>query len=78
MRNIRVYNLKGIDCPSCAIKIEEAVKKIDGVESLNLNPLNSRYEVSTTHQEVSIFDNLDKETIAKIDHTITTQNSEKP
>ncbi|MDD3790115.1 MAG: heavy metal translocating P-type ATPase [Sphaerochaetaceae bacterium] len=78
MRNIRVYNLKGIDCPSCAIKIEEAVKKIDGVESLNLNPLNGRFEVSTTHQEVGIFDNLVKETIAKVDPAITTQNGDKP
>lgn len=76
MRNTRVYNLKGIDCPSCALKIEEAVKKIEGVESLNLNPINGRFMVSTTHKEIEIFDNLIKETIAKVDPGITTHNTE--
>ncbi|NLA92628.1 MAG: hypothetical protein GX842_04195, partial [Spirochaetales bacterium] len=72
MRNTRVYNLKGIDCPSCALQIEEAVKKLAGVESLELNPINGRFKVSTTLEEVDTFDSLVKETIAKVDPGIIT------
>ncbi len=79
MRNTRVYNLKGIDCPSCALQIEEAVKKLEGVESLELNPINGRFKVSTTLEEVDTFDSLVKETIAKVDPgIITNTGSELP
>ncbi len=74
MRTTRVYNLKGIDCPSCALQIEEAVKKLDGVESLELNPINGRFKVSTNMSEVDTFDSLVKETIAKVDPAIITYN----
>lgn len=74
MRNTRVYDLKGIDCPSCALQIEEEVKKLDGVESLELNPINGRFKVLTTQSEVDTFDSLVKETIAKVDPAIITHN----
>ncbi len=74
MRNTRVYDLKGIDCPSCALQIEEEVKKLDGVESRELNPINGRFKVLTTQSEVDTFDSLVKETIAKVDPAIITHN----
>lgn len=32
-----VYKLKNIDCAACALKVEDALNKMDGVESSSLN-----------------------------------------
>ena len=35
------YLLKGLDCANCAAKIENAVKKADGISSASVNILNN-------------------------------------
>jgi len=36
------YKVTGIDCPNCAAKLEDKLRKIDGVEKLTLNFLTER------------------------------------
>lgn len=31
------YKLKGVDCPSCAGKLEEKLAKLDGVDKISVN-----------------------------------------
>lgn len=33
----KTYTIEGIDCANCAMKIEEKINKIKGVEEANLN-----------------------------------------
>ena len=33
----RVFELRDLDCASCAMKMEEAIKKIDGVEDASVS-----------------------------------------
>ena len=33
----KTYNLKDLDCANCASKMEEAIKKIEGVKSVNIS-----------------------------------------
>ncbi len=33
----RVINLENLDCANCAAKMENAISKIDGVKSVNIN-----------------------------------------
>lgn len=38
----KVYKLEDLDCANCAAKMERAIAKIDGVESVNVNFLSQR------------------------------------
>lgn len=33
----KVYKLNDLDCAHCAMKMEEAIRKLDGVESVSVN-----------------------------------------
>ncbi|MFV0351029.1 MAG: cation transporter [Oscillospiraceae bacterium] len=33
----KVFEIEDLDCASCAAKIEDAIKKIDGVDFVNVN-----------------------------------------
>ena len=35
MKNI--YKIKGLDCANCASKLENAIQKIEGMESVSIN-----------------------------------------
>lgn len=36
------YKIEGLDCANCAAKIEEALGKLDGVESVNVSFLSEK------------------------------------
>jgi len=36
------YKVTGIDCPNCAAKLEEKLRKVEGVEKLTLNFMTER------------------------------------
>ena len=38
----KVYKREDLDCANCAAKMERAIAKIDGVESVNVNFLSQR------------------------------------
>ena len=36
MSTTRKYTLEGLDCANCAMKIEEAIAKLNGVENVSI------------------------------------------
>jgi len=45
------YILQGLDCANCANKIEEQVKKIEGVESASLNFISKKLTIETPNKQ---------------------------
>ena len=43
-----IYQVKGMHCASCASIIEKTLKKIDGVESIEVNPGTEKAKISFT------------------------------
>lgn len=41
-----IYKLDGIDCASCALKLEQNINKLDGVESSSMNFMVMKFKVS--------------------------------
>ena len=63
----KTFELEDLDCANCARKMEEAISKIPGVDSCQVNFLMQKM---TIEAEDSIFDNIVKEavkTIAKVE-----------
>jgi len=52
------YLLQGLDCANCAAKMEDAIKKIDGVTSATVNFMTQKL---TLEAEDSRFDEIAKE-----------------
>ena len=51
----KVYRLEDLDCANCAAKMEDAIRKIEGVNGVNVNVLAQRM---TLDAEDSIFDDV--------------------
>ncbi len=51
----KTYKLEDLDCASCAAKIEEGIKKIDGVINANVNFI---MQSMTIEADDSIFDEI--------------------
>ena len=49
---IKKYKIKGLDCPNCAIKLEERLNKIEGVRSLKINFLRSELQIDCLSDDV--------------------------
>ncbi|MBQ7105772.1 MAG: cation transporter [Bacilli bacterium] len=47
------YKLTGIDCAACALKIEDGVNKLDGVESSSMNFMLMKFFVNFDENKVS-------------------------
>ncbi len=65
--------LEGLDCGHCAAKIEDAVKKIDGVISASVNFLNQKMVLEASDEQ---FDNVlseAKKLIKKIEPDVDVQ-----
>ncbi len=41
----KVYRLEELDCANCARKMQEAISKIDGVESVNISFMTQRMTI---------------------------------
>ena len=57
---IKKYEVSEIDCAVCAGKIEDAIKKIDGVKSAQLNFI---MQTLTIEAEEADFSRLEKEIV---------------
>lgn len=66
------FIIEGIDCASCATKIEEKVSKIKGIKNVNLNFLTSKFSFET-EEENNLIPEVIK-TINKIEPTATIKN----
>lgn len=63
----KAYNLEDLDCANCAAKMEEAIKKIDGVTFASVNFMTQKV---TVEADDSMFDDIMKKvakTIKKVE-----------
>lgn len=56
----KVYKLKDLDCANCAQKMEDAIKKIDGVEDAAVSFLMQKMTITA---EDSRFDDIMKQVV---------------
>lgn len=56
----KVFMLEDLDCANCAAKMEEAIKKIDGVENASVNFIMQKMTVEASDDE---FDAIMKKVI---------------
>jgi len=49
----KIYNIKGMHCASCASIIEKTVKKIDGVDSIEVNPGTEKAKISFDDSKIN-------------------------
>ena len=47
----KVFQLEEIDCPHCAMKMEDAVRKIDGVISVSINFLSQKMAIEAEESD---------------------------
>lgn len=55
------YQLKDLDCANCAAKMEEAIKKIDGVNTATVSFMTQKLTIDA---EEARFDSIMKEVVA--------------
>lgn len=56
----KVFKMKDLDCANCAAKMEEAVRKIDGVEAASISFMSQKL---TLNADESRFDAIMKEVV---------------
>lgn len=49
---IRKYNIENVDCANCAAKMEEGIKKIDGVNDARVNFLTQKLVIDTEREDI--------------------------
>ena len=57
---IKVFNLKNLDCPNCAAKMECAVNKINAVNHATVNYLSQKMMIDADDAQ---FDNVMKQVV---------------
>ncbi|GBG55894.1 cadmium transporter [Sporomusaceae bacterium FL31] len=67
----KIIKLEGLDCGHCATKIEDAVKKIDGVMSASVNFLNQKMVLEASDETFDAVLNEAKKLIKKIEPDIS-------
>lgn len=53
----RKFKISGLDCANCALELERAIKKVDGIKNVNINFMMQKMEIE--------FDEIQKEEIIK-------------
>lgn len=66
----RKYTLEGLDCANCAMKIEEAITKIDGIENVSVVFATKTLSLKSGLDEHELFDTL-KKTIDSVEDGVT-------
>ena len=54
------FKLKGLDCANCAAKIEEHVKKVDGVKDASISFMTQKMTVETSSEDEEVFNKIKK------------------
>ena len=49
----KVYRMKNLDCANCAAKMENAIRKLDGVQSANINFLTQKLTLEAEEENFS-------------------------
>lgn len=48
----KVYRMENLDCANCARKMEDAIQKLDGVESVNINFLTQKMILNADEEKI--------------------------
>ena len=56
----KVFDLEDLDCANCAAKMEEGIRKIEGVEEVNVNFLTQKMTLAAPDE---IFDKILKQAV---------------
>ena len=48
----KVYRMENLDCANCARKMEDAIQKLDGVESVNINLLTQKMILTADEEKI--------------------------
>ena len=48
----KVYRMENLDCANCARKMEDAIRKLDGVESVNINFLTQKMILTADEEKI--------------------------
>lgn len=67
----KTMKLKDLDCANCAAKIENAVKKLEGVTSVKVNFLSQKMELEAPDDKYSSIVAEAKKLIKKIEPEVT-------
>jgi len=59
----KTYKMEDLDCPNCAAKMENAIKKIEGVTSCTVNFIAQKM---TIEAEDALFDEIIKKAIKEV------------
>ena len=54
------FKLEGLDCANCAAKIEEHVKKVDGVKDASISFMTQKMTVETSSEDEEVFNKIKK------------------
>lgn len=60
------YKLENLDCANCAAKIEDAIKKIDGIKSASVSFFAQKIEIEFDRDEPTLVAEI-KKIISKIE-----------
>lgn len=62
----KTFKLENLDCANCAAKIEDAIKKIDGIKSASVSFFAQKIEIEFDRDENSLVAEI-KKIISKIE-----------
>lgn len=66
----KTYKLKDLGCANCAAKMERAISKIKGVNSVNINFMTGKLEIEAADDEFEKIMELSKIKIKKIERQV--------
>lgn len=67
----KTFKLDGLDCANCAMKIENAMKKIEGVEDASVNFMTTKLKISAEKEKMpTVVDTMIK-TIKQLEPEVT-------
>ncbi|MDF2513537.1 MAG: Heavy-metal-associated domain [Herbinix sp.] len=67
----KIIKLQDLDCANCAAKIENAVKKLEGVTNVKVNFLSQKMELEAPDDKYDSVLNEAKKIIKKIEPDVT-------
>lgn len=62
----KTYKLENLDCANCAAKIEDAIKKIDGIKSASVSFFTQKIDIEFDDDEPTLVAEI-KKIISKIE-----------
>lgn len=65
------FKINGLDCANCALELERAIEKIDGIESVNINFMTQRMELKYDEAQKEEIINKVKKVIKREEPDVT-------